>query len=85
MENGRKQNVSVGKVARHKVAMIGVDAAELSYIREHISSLPNFTRALERGTIAQLTSQAALIPHRLFGEESLIARRDRCACRGRWD
>ena len=42
--------------------MIGIDAAELSYIRENLSCLPNLKRALERGTMTQLTSQAALIP-----------------------
>jgi predicted AlkP superfamily phosphohydrolase/phosphomutase len=42
--------------------MIGVDAAEISYIRENLYCLPNFRRALDRGTMTELTSQAALIP-----------------------
>jgi predicted AlkP superfamily phosphohydrolase/phosphomutase len=45
-----------------KIAMIGVDAAELSYIRENLSHLPNFRRTLENRPVRELTSQAALIP-----------------------
>jgi len=42
--------------------MIGVDAAEISYLREHISDLPNFRQAFERGALINLSSEAALIP-----------------------
>lgn len=47
---------------KHKVAIIGVDAAELSYIRGHLSYLPNFRRVLQRATVSDLRSQAGLIP-----------------------
>ncbi|HYL57442.1 MAG TPA: alkaline phosphatase family protein [Candidatus Acidoferrales bacterium] len=47
---------------QRKLAMIGVDAAELSYVRENLSHLPNFRRALENRAVTDLTSQAALIP-----------------------
>ena len=32
------------------VAMIGVDAADLDFIRANLSSLPNLRRALDTGT-----------------------------------
>ena len=41
--------------------MIGIDAAELSYIREHISALPNFRQTLDRGRLTELFSQVGLI------------------------
>jgi predicted AlkP superfamily phosphohydrolase/phosphomutase len=44
-----------------KVALIGVDAAEISYIRENLSALPNFRNVLEHGWLSDLHSQAGLI------------------------
>ncbi len=49
--------------AKHKpkVAMLGFDAAEFSYIAGHLSSLPNFSRALGRGIVRRLDSPAQLM------------------------
>jgi predicted AlkP superfamily phosphohydrolase/phosphomutase len=41
-----------------KVAMIGFDAAEFSYIAEHLPVLPNFRRALGGGILRRLNSGA---------------------------
>ncbi len=45
-----------------KVAMIGFDAAELSYIRAHLPSLPNFRRVLSTGVLTPLDSPAGMMP-----------------------
>lgn len=42
--------------------MIGVDAAEISYIREHLADLPNFRTALEGSQTIQLYSQFEAFP-----------------------
>ncbi|HYL57440.1 MAG TPA: alkaline phosphatase family protein [Candidatus Acidoferrales bacterium] len=44
-----------------KVAMLGFDAAEFSYIAAHLSSLPNFSRALGRGILRHLDSPAQIM------------------------
>ena len=46
-----------GSVAR-PVGMIGIDAADLDFIRANISSLPHLRRALETGITRQLHSTA---------------------------
>jgi predicted AlkP superfamily phosphohydrolase/phosphomutase len=46
---------------KSKLLMVGLDAAELSYIREHLSELPNFAQALDRGRLTELYSQVDLI------------------------
>jgi len=38
-----------------KLAMIGVDAAEFSFIKAHLATLPNFSRAVGNGVTRQLT------------------------------
>lgn len=45
-----------------KVAMIGVDAAELSFIQRWLPSLPAFRRILETGTLHRLGSTAGVFP-----------------------
>ena len=47
---------------KHKIAMIGFDAAEFSYIQEFLPSLPNFQRALGRGVLKPLDSPAHMAP-----------------------
>ena len=47
---------------RSKLAMIGIDAGELSFIRSAISSLPNFRRVLDTGVLRRLRSPADLMP-----------------------
>lgn len=42
--------------------MIGLDAAELSFIQEHLVSLPTLRRILESGALHQLTSTAEVFP-----------------------
>jgi predicted AlkP superfamily phosphohydrolase/phosphomutase len=44
-----------------KLVMIGVDAAEFSFIKAHLADLPNFTRALGRGVTRRLRSTSALL------------------------
>jgi predicted AlkP superfamily phosphohydrolase/phosphomutase len=44
-----------------KLVMIGVDAAEFSFIKAHLAELPNFTRALGRGVTRRLRSTSALL------------------------
>src|SRR5713101_1813126 len=44
-----------------KLLMIGVDAAEFSFIKEHLAELPNFTRALGNGVTRRLRSTSALL------------------------
>ena len=44
-----------------KLAMIGVDAAEFSFIKAHLATLPNFNRALGSGVIRRLTSTSAML------------------------
>ena len=48
--------------SKPKIAMLGFDAAELSYIQEHLSMLPNFKRALSCGRLTQLSSPAQMFP-----------------------
>jgi len=43
------------------VAMIGVDAADLDFIRANLSSLPNFRHALETGITRPLRSTAGAL------------------------
>ncbi len=45
---------------RHKIVMIGVDAAELSFIQAHRAALPTFDRLLNRGLLQRLESTAAM-------------------------
>ena len=44
-----------------KLAMIGVDAAEFSFIESHLASLPNFSRILGKGVTRRLTSTSAML------------------------
>jgi len=44
-----------------KLAMIGVDAAEFSFIQTHLSKLPNFSRVLGNGVLRRLKSTSALL------------------------
>ena len=46
--------------SKPKIAMLGFDAAELSYIQEHLPMLPNFKRALSCGRLTQLSSSAGM-------------------------
>ena len=48
--------------ATQKIAMLGFDAAELSYIQQHLPMLPNFKRALSCGRLTQLSSPAQMFP-----------------------
>ena len=41
--------------------MIGVDAAEFSFIQTHLSKLPNFSRVLGNGVLRRLKSTSALL------------------------
>lgn len=45
-----------------KVAMIGLDAAELSFIQSSLSSLPNLRRVLNSGVLRRLRSTADSMP-----------------------
>ena len=47
---------------RPKVAMIGLDAAELSFIQQHLLSLPTLRQILESGTLHHLASTAGVFP-----------------------
>jgi predicted AlkP superfamily phosphohydrolase/phosphomutase len=47
---------------RPKLAMIGLDAAELSFVRAAGASLPALRRALETGLVRRLRSPADLLP-----------------------
>jgi len=44
-----------------KLAMIGVDAAEFSFIKAHLANLPNFSQILGNGVLRELTSTSALL------------------------
>jgi predicted AlkP superfamily phosphohydrolase/phosphomutase len=44
-----------------KLVMIGVDAAEFSFIKTHLAELPNFTRAFGKGVTRRLKSTSALL------------------------
>src|SRR5216683_3288025 len=44
-----------------KLAMIGVDAAEFSFIKDHLAELPHFRRALGNGVARRLSSTSALL------------------------
>src|SRR5258708_20447199 len=44
-----------------KLAMIGVDAAEFSFIKYHLAELPHFRRALGIGVARRLSSTSALL------------------------
>jgi predicted AlkP superfamily phosphohydrolase/phosphomutase len=44
-----------------KLAMIGVDAAEFSFIKAHLAKLPNFGRVLGNGVLCRLKSTSALL------------------------
>jgi predicted AlkP superfamily phosphohydrolase/phosphomutase len=48
--------------SRIKVAMIGLDAAELSFIQQHLTSLPTLRRMLDSGTLHHLESTAGVFP-----------------------
>ena len=43
-----------------KLAMIGVDAAEFSFINAHLATLPNFSRAVSNGVTRRLISTSAM-------------------------
>ena len=47
---------------RPKLVMIGMDAAELSFVQRHISSLPALKRILNSGTLHRLASTAGVFP-----------------------
>jgi predicted AlkP superfamily phosphohydrolase/phosphomutase len=47
---------------KQRVALIGVDAAELNYIRAHLADLRNFRRALDDGRMVELRSQFEAFP-----------------------
>ena len=53
-------NKAEGSVSR-PVAMIGIDAADLDFIRANLSSLPNFRHALETGITRPLHSTAGAL------------------------
>src|SRR5260370_32023661 len=44
-----------------KLVMIGVDAAEFSFIKTHLAELPNFTSAFGKGVTRRLKSTSALL------------------------
>jgi predicted AlkP superfamily phosphohydrolase/phosphomutase len=44
---------------RRKVAMVAVDAAELSFVQTHLDRLPNFARVLAEGALRRLESTAS--------------------------
>lgn len=44
-----------------KLAMIGVDAAEFSFIKAHLASLPNFSRVVGNGVTRRLISTSAML------------------------
>jgi predicted AlkP superfamily phosphohydrolase/phosphomutase len=50
------------EAVKQKIAMLGFDAAELSYIQEHLPMLPNFKRALSCGRLSRLSSPAQMFP-----------------------
>jgi predicted AlkP superfamily phosphohydrolase/phosphomutase len=43
-----------------KLAVIGVDAAEFSFIKAHLATFPNFSRAIGNGVTRRLTSTSAM-------------------------
>jgi predicted AlkP superfamily phosphohydrolase/phosphomutase len=52
----------MGAPARRRVALIGLDAAELSFVQQHLSDLPTLRRLLETGTLHRLASTAGVFP-----------------------
>ncbi len=48
-------------LGRRKLAMIGLDAADLEFIQEHLFALPNLARLLSGGTVRRLDSTAGLL------------------------
>lgn len=50
-----------GQSGRQPVAMIGVDSADLDFIRANFSSLPNLRRAIETGVTRKLQSTAGAL------------------------
>ena len=44
-----------------QLAMIGIDAAEFSFIKAHLAKLPNLSRVLGNGVLRELTSTSALL------------------------
>ncbi len=49
------------KTRNAKLVMIGVDAAEFSFIKANLAELPSFSRALGRGVARRLRSTSALL------------------------
>ncbi len=49
-----------------KIVMIGVDAAELSFIQAHRATLRNFDRLLSRGALQRLESTAGAMPGSVY-------------------
>jgi predicted AlkP superfamily phosphohydrolase/phosphomutase len=47
---------------RRKVAMIGVDAAELSFVQQHLDNLPNFARLLTSDAGCEISSTVDYLP-----------------------
>ena len=52
----------MGEDVRPRVAMIGLDAAELDFIQRHRPALPRIGEALERGRVRRLHSTAGDLP-----------------------
>ena len=46
---------------KQKLAMIGVDAADLDFVRAHLGSLPTFGRVIENGAARRIESTAGLL------------------------
>lgn len=51
----------MGSIKTTKIAMIGVDAAEFSFIQTHLAELPNFSRALSSGVTRRLKSTSSML------------------------
>src|ERR1700682_1422146 len=48
--------------SKPKIAMLGFDAAELSYIQNHLPLLPHFKRSLSCGRLTRLSSPGEMFP-----------------------
>ena len=53
--------VSRERTGKWPLAMIGVDAADLDFIRANLAALPNFRRALDTGITRKLQSTAGAL------------------------
>jgi predicted AlkP superfamily phosphohydrolase/phosphomutase len=57
-----KAGAAAGMSSSRRLAMIGLDAADLDFIRSSSATLPNLSRVLAGGALHRLRSPADLLP-----------------------